>query len=328
MAHNIAKNIKIGGEAFVSGNNKKAWHNLGTVLEGQLTAWECLQYGGLDFEVATRPALVNLPNKEGGFNQEVVPDTFVTYRTDTNDIFGTVGKRYTVVQNKDAFTFFDAITGGGEAIYETAGALGQGERIFITAKMPDYVTIDGTDDKTEFYVLLTSSHNGKGAIQALVTPVRVVCQNTLSFALNNCINKVSIRHTKNAQIALEEAHKLMGITNQYASEMNQLFNHLKTVKVSDAQVQDVIAQLFPATDEDNVGGKTANMREAMFEGYQTGVGQSGIVGTAYGLMNGVTYYFDHLMNYKDDDSKFKNIIEGRSAKMVNQSMDLILELAK
>jgi len=328
MGHNIAENIKNGGAAFVSGNNKPAWHGLGTVLDGQLTSQECLKYGGLDYQVGIRPAKVLLPNENGEDQLFDVPKTNITYREDNNVVLGSVGDRYTVVQNKNAFTFFDAIVGKGEAIYETAGALGEGERIFISAKMPDYININGTDDITEMFVLLTSSHDGTGAIKAMVTPIRVVCQNTLNFAMQGCTNKVSIRHTMNAETALANAHKLLGITNQYAQEMDEMFNHLNTVKVSDSAAKDVIAKLFPSDkDGDDIPTRTLNMREALYENYLTGVGQKGIVGTAYGLLQGTTYYTNHVRSYKDDDTKFKSIMEGQSEKLINQALGLVMQLA-
>lgn len=332
MADNIAVNQKNGGMAFVS-RGEVAWHNLGTVLPKNepLTAAKCMKYGGLDYEVGIIPTYAQVPvfgaNGEVVSHVEsVVPKSNATFRKDTGDILGTVGDRYTVVQNKDAFSFFDAITGGEEGIYETAGALGVGERIFITAKMPDYIRIDGTDDITEVYVLLTSSHDGTGAIKACVTPIRVVCNNTLRAALSSCTNKVSIRHTTNAQAALAEAHNLMGITNQYAQEMNDVLNHLTTVKLPDAKALEIIEKLFPMP-EDKPSTRTINIRNEVFGAYQGAVGQEGIVGTAYGLFNGITYYVDHLKNYKNDEVKLDNIMEGQGAKLVDKTMATLLSLS-
>lgn len=329
MAHNIAKNVKTGGHAFVSGNGIPAWHRLGTVKDGFLTAEDCLTDGGLDYQVITKPMTIEMPPLAGqeGSQSIVVPDKYATVRTDTNQVLGVVGNRYKVIQNSQAFTFFDAITGGGEAIYETAGALGNGERIFISAKMPNYVTIDGTDDATEFYVLLTSSHDGNGSIKAIVTPIRVVCANTLSFALQNNINCVNIRHTSSAEANLKEAHRVLGITNLYAEEMNGLLNHMNSIKVSDAEAKEVINQLFPAKEDGEVTTRTQNLRNQLFEGYMTGTGQEGIIGTGYGLMQGVTYFTSHLKNYKDDSVQLTSILEGQASKLNTQAQNLILALS-
>jgi len=321
MSHNIADNIKFGGDAFVSGNNIPAWHKLGTVKEGMLTALDCLTYGGLDFEVATQPAFFN-------FNgQKVVMESkYATHRTDNGAYLGCVGNKYKVVQNRDAFKFFDAITGDGKAIYETAGALGKGERIFISAKMPNYITINGTDDVTEFYVLFTSSHDGNGSIKAMVTPIRVVCANTLRMALENTVSSVNIRHTASAEQNLAQAHKILGITNNYAQEMDELMNHFNTIKVSDAKAMEIIAELFPVAEGKELSTKTSNLRDGMFEAYQTGTGQERILGTGYGLIQGVTYYTSHEKDYKDDSVKLTSLLEGQATKLVTQAKDLILSL--
>lgn len=327
MAHEIAKNIQTGGHAFVSGNNIPAWHRLGTVLEGFLTAEECLKFGGLNYQVKKRIMTTEMPSLDGnGTEKIVVPNQYATVRTDTNQVLGVVGKNYTVVQNEEAFTFFDEITGGGEAIYETAGALGIGERIFISAKMPNYVSIDGVDDPTEMYVLLTSSHDGQGSIKAIITPIRVVCANTLSFALQNNVNCVRISHTRTAKERLAEASKVLGITNRYAEEMNELLNHMNSIKVSDDQAKDIINQLFPASDEENVHATTQKSRDLLWKGYTEGVGQEKIIGTGYGLMQGVTYFTSHLKDYKDDSVQLASIIEGQAAKFNSQAKKLILAL--
>jgi phage/plasmid-like protein (TIGR03299 family) len=104
-------------------------------------------------------------------------------------------------------SFFDAIVGGGGILYETAGALGKGERIFIIAKLPDYINV-GNNDLIEQYLFFTTSHDGSGSITAAFTPVRIVCNNTLNAALRKQSNSIKIRHTVNAKERLEEAHKL------------------------------------------------------------------------------------------------------------------------
>jgi len=119
--------------------------------------------------------------------------------------------------------FFDAIVGGDGIMYETAGALGKGERIFITAKLPDYIKV-GNDDLIEKYLFLTTSHDGTESITIAFTPVRIVCNNTLNAALGNCSNVLKIRHTSNAKAQLKEAHKVMGMVNTLSPLMEQAFN--------------------------------------------------------------------------------------------------------
>src|SRR5277367_1882484 len=194
MAHNINFNEKTGKHSFMS-VKEKAWHGLGQIVDRYPTSSEAIQFAGLDYIVEKRPLFTyDTENQMADPETDIiipeisVPNYFATVRADTDQVLGVVGNDYEVVQNRDAFTFFDAIVGGGDGIlYETAGALGNGERIFITAKLPGYIRV-GNDDLIEKYLFLTTSHDGFGSITAAFTPIRVVCNNTLHAALNNMSN--------------------------------------------------------------------------------------------------------------------------------------------
>jgi phage/plasmid-like protein (TIGR03299 family) len=180
MAHNLNYNEDTGKHSFFS-VKEKAWHGLGQIVEQYPTSAEAIQFAGLDYEVEKRPLFTNgLNNELAGTVMGIhvpkteIPTYFATVRNDNNEVLGVVGKDYEVVQNVDAFTFFDAIVGGGDGIqYETAGALGKGERIFITAKLPGYIRV-GNSDLIEQYLFLTTSHDGFGSITAAFTPIRIV----------------------------------------------------------------------------------------------------------------------------------------------------------
>ncbi|RWY47382.1 DUF945 domain-containing protein [Mucilaginibacter gilvus] len=182
MAHNLNFNQQNNEYSFFS-VKEKAWHNLGRIVDRYPTSAEAIQYAGLDYSVEKRPLFTYDTENHYGETDLIIPEIkvpnyYATVRTDTEDVLGVVGRDYEIVQNVDAFQFFDAIVGGGDGIlYETAGALGKGERIFITAKLPDYVRV-GKDDLIEQYLFLTTSHNGFGSITAAFTPIRVVCNNS------------------------------------------------------------------------------------------------------------------------------------------------------
>ena len=163
-----------------------------------------------------------------------------TYRPDNSAVLGDrLGKDYEVVQNIDAFSFFDAIVGGDGIQYETAGALGNSAKIFITAKLPGYIKV-GSNDLIEKYLFLTTSHDGFGSVMAAFTPTRIVCNNTLNVALKNCSNAIKIRHTANVKERLEEAHKVMGISNQLSIQLEGIFNQWAKVRITDKEVQKLI----------------------------------------------------------------------------------------
>lgn len=316
MAHNLNKK----GDKVSFASTQPAWHGLGQIVKEAMTSKQAIELGGLDYQVIKKPIFTEV----GGQKIEV-PDNFVTLRNDTNEALGVVGNRYEIVQNADAFCFFDAIVGQGQAIFETAGALGKGERIFITAKMPKYIRIEGTDDVTEVYVILTNTHDGSGSVIAAITPIRIVCQNTLRMALGNTINKVSIRHTKNVESNLMEAHKLLKISNTYITKMHEAVNALSLKKVSDKQVVDLVNKLFPSTSENTT--RIDNIRNEVMNSYYTGVGQEKIKGTAWGVINGITHYTSHGKSYHSAESKFDNLImDGTSSKLVDKALAELLAL--
>ena len=320
MAHNL--NTTNGKVSFANGNGQVAWHGLGQTVEGSMTAEQAIDLAGLGYEVVKENLLIEGAN---GF-KTIVPDNFATVRNDTNEILGVVGNRYEIVQNREAFKFFDAIVGEGAnmAMYETAGALGKGEKIFITAKMPDFIRIKGTDDISEVYVLLTSAHDGSGSIIATITPIRVVCQNTLNMALGSAKNKVCIRHTKNAKVALETAHKILGISHAYVEEVNEIFNTLSLKSVTDAKVKELVADLFKSEAKDQT--KIEGIQNDVMQSYFAGVGQSKIIGTAWGVYNGITHYLDHVKSYKTASSNLESIMSGESSNVANEATKMLLAL--
>ena len=330
MAHNIELNAN-GTHSFVSAGNKTAWHGLGQILSDKfLTAAQCIEHANMDYTVEKTPVYIHIGDKS-----ILVPDTFNTYRTDTLIPFsGTVGNKYTIVQNTEAFAFFDAIVGEGAAIYETAGVLGIGERIFLTAKLPDFCRIEGTNDITEMFVVLSMSHDGSGAIKAMITPIRVVCQNTLNAAIRNAVNSVNIRHTAKANVRLEQAHKVLGISNTYMTEFNEVMNKLAKTKISDTVVDTMLTKLFPTAEGAKFSTRAENIRNEVLTAYHSGIGQNGIVGTAYGFYNGITNYLNHVKNYgnpeKDIDRsntiKFESIMEGQSRLIQQNCFDQLVAM--
>ncbi len=336
MAHQINFNEQTGKHSFFS-VKEKAWHNLGQVVSDYPSSREALQIAGLDFEVVKRPNIHRLDNGE-----EVISKTsFFTSRTDNNAILGDrLGADYEVVQNAGAFAFFDAIVGGDGILYETAGALGKGERIFITAKLPGYIRV-GNSDLVDKYLFLTTSHDGFGSITAAFTPVRIVCANTLSAAMRNKTNTYKIRHTSGAQERLEEANLLMGMTNRLSAELEAIFNHWTRVRINDAEIKRLIQQAMVPNKEvllrlssgndDELSTVFRNMANTVFEYAMTSPTQQTDTtkGTVFGAYNAVTGYFQNVRSYKDEEAKLKSLLYGGTAQQRTQSaFDLCTEFAK
>ncbi|GGF27990.1 DUF932 domain-containing protein [Flavobacterium limi] len=332
MAHNINYNSKTGNYSFFS-VKEKAWHGLGQIVQDYPTSSEAIRHAGLDYQVAKSPLytkgseiLVTSQGIEVGSTELAVPDCFATIRTDSNAVLGVVGKDYHIVQNREAFGFFDAVVGGGDGIlYETAGALGQGERIFITAKLPDYIRVGKGDDVCEKYIFLTTSHDGSGSITAAFTPIRIVCQNTLNASLRSMSNVVRIRHTSGAKQRLDDAHKVIGLADRLSGQLEGIFNEWTKVKVTDNEVKKLIQlALCPNAEtlalikkgaENEVSVIFKNTVEDAFayamasESQQTETTK----GTLFGAYNGVTGYYQNVRRYKDDEAKLHSIVMGGTA---------------
>ncbi len=296
---------------------EKAWHGLGRVVDS-MTSEEAMIAGGLDFEVGLAPMYARIKEfsetPSGLYiaknDLNFVSSNFATYRTDTEEVLGVVGSRYEPVQNTEAFKFFDEIIGEGHAEYETVGALGNGEVVFLTAKIPgDMVVAKENIDK---YLLLTMSHDGTSSIQAMFTPIRVVCNNTLSIALKGT-NKVSIRHTKNAKRRLDEAASLLGIVKRQSENLTEYFQYLNTKKVNDEDADLIFRKAFNIRPQEDgrLSTRSANKLNLIMNAYQYGIGQENIVGTAWGVYNGVTCYLQNHANYKTNEDMFKNSFMGK-----------------
>ncbi|WP_353151529.1 DUF932 domain-containing protein [Chryseobacterium sp.] len=348
MGHNLNFNNKTGRYSFFS-VKEKAWHGLGQIVSQHPTSAEAIRHAGLDYEVEKSPlftkgrGIVEIAEGIVVQDREIeVPNYFANIRTDNNTVLGVVGKDYHIVQNKDAFTFFDSIVGGGSGImYETAGALGEGERIFITAKLPNYIRIGNSDDVIEKYIFLTTSHDGSGSITAAFTPVRIVCQNTLNASLRNMSNVVRIKHTAGAKQRLSDARKVMGLANSMTTHLDGTFNHWAGIRIKDSEVKKLIQlalcpnkesyDLLKKGAEDELSTMFKNTVEDAFAYAMMNDTQQldTTKGTLFGAYNAVTGYFQNVRNYKDNEAKLQSIVLGGTAQSKSQkAFDLCTSFEK
>jgi len=340
MAHLINFNERTGKHSFMS-VKEKAWHNLGQVIDRYPTSSEAIQFAGLDYIVEKRPLFTyDTQNHLGDTDDDSltpeieVPNFFATVRADTEQVLGVVGNDYEVVQNRDAFGFFDAIIGGGDGIlYETCGALGNGERIFITAKLPGYIRV-GKDDVIEKYLFLTTSHDGFGSITAAFTPTRIVCNNTLHAALNNMSNCVKIRHTQSAKERLMQAHKVIGISNVLSDQLNGIFNQWAQIRITDKEVLKLVQKAMAPSKEvlekvlneniDEYSSHFLNVVEKVCNYAFTNETQQmeTTKGTLFGAYNAITGYFQNVKQYKNEEVKLKSILFGKGFNKTQTAFNL------
>lgn len=338
MAHNLNYSESLGRHSFFS-VKEKAWHGLGAIVQDYPTSSEAIRLAGLDFTVAKGRHKQEFPSGRTA----KAKNSFFTFRTDTEQVLGeNLTADYHIVQNVEAFAFFDSIVGGGEGIkYETAGALGDGERIFITAKMPDYIRIGQSNDVIEKFLFLTTSHSGKSAITAAFTPIRIVCQNTLNAALGNCDMSVSFRHSADVHQRLNDVAKVMNLVDTRTSELQEVFSHWAKIRITDEQVLKLIQMaMVPDIEtmsllEKDLYKETStrykNTVDRVFEYAMTSESQQmeTTKGTVFGAYNAVTGYYQNVCEFKNDETKIKSTIYGGLGQQrAQKAFDLCTGFAK
>ncbi|MFT7489811.1 MAG: phage/plasmid-like protein (TIGR03299 family) [Candidatus Promineifilaceae bacterium] len=299
------------GEASMMYVGDVPWHGLGTKLDKPATAAQAIQAAKLDWEVEKRP--LSYSNRDGHVIE--MPDRYAVvpgqgWMHQSQPTFGIVSKSFVPLQNREAFSFFDPIVGKGAAVYHTAGALGDGERIWILAKLPSQIRVVG-DDITDKYLLLSNSHDGHGAVQIKFTPIRVVCNNTLTLALSQGPT-IRVTHSRDMHERLKQADRMLGIINERYDALAETFQNMVKVQMIDGLIGHYLAKVFPdpADPADERAAKRVHYERACAEHlYEHGAGVDipGVRGSLWAAYNGVTEYVDHRAMKTSNDGRLNSI---------------------
>lgn len=249
MAHSLFR----GRMAFVG---EVPWHRLGEPVASTVTAKEMCRAAGLDWKVKREPA----PGARVIDERRGLHDRYLIMREPVGDegdavALGMVGSGYQPLQNTEAFEFFEPIIEGNYARFHTAGALGNGERIWVLVKLNDRIVI-GKDDIVDRYLLLSNSHDGTGSVSIRFTPIRVVCQNTLNFAMKGGSGAISVRHTRNIarHLAAAQAAELRRIIEKAFKQAERLFGEMALMSLDAERTEEILEELFPRTDRQKDDG--------------------------------------------------------------------------
>ena len=322
MAHNLEI---INGEASMFYCGEKPWHGLGTELEKPATSKEAIEAAKLNWTVEKQQ--LYLPTQEPAHN------TFATVRTDSNKILGIVGSSYTPLQNAEAFEFFDSIVGEGKAIYHTAGALLEGKVVWILAKLPGEIKVTN-EDITEKYLLLSNSHDASSAVQIKFTPIRVLCNNTLSMAYADQ-QYLSVYHQRDIKTRLNEVPKLLNIITKRYAEIDESLKLLAKFQMTDITLEKYLLNVFPdplnRKDEKLFEyhlAKAKSNREWAKYFFENGVGNnlSGVKGSLWACYNGVTELVDHKITKQSQDRKLNTIWFGDGAVVKSKAYKSAVEM--
>jgi len=314
MAHDL--NFR-NGKPSIAYTGEKPWHGLGTELKEAFTSEEAIKVANLDFTVEKTPVYAKVNGVE-----QLISDNFANIRKDTGENLGIVGNRYQIIQNADAFQFFDNIVADKLAMYHVVGALGKGERVWILAKLPDDLLICG-DDKVEKYLLLTNSHNGTSSLQMYFTPIRVVCNNTLIASTQHKQNCISIRHCGNIQSKVEQARTALGIAIDFYKEFDVECQALGHFQMNTQQLHEYYNSILKIDSAEELLGdittQKENTKNRLLNLFEKGEGHDNpnMKHSAWAAYNAVTQYIDHDKTVKnldvDKTNKLKNIWFGSGA---------------
>ena len=294
MAHDLTQNEK--GETEFFSAVTKGWHRLGQTSDRQLTAEEAIKEARLNWEVEQVPVY----HQADGEMIEV-PDQYCVRRTDNNRVMSVMSKRYQMIQNHETFSFADDIVGSGKAIWDTAGSIAGGRVVFMQVELEGRLFLKSNpDDQTIKKVLFINSHDGSKALMGMITPVRVVCQNTLNAALGSKSNQFKIYHRKNFQSKKDEAAKILGLASAFYDDLQTVMDTLAEQQVTKTYVEGFVNALMPATKEE-VSTRTENRRNQITSLFSTGRGNNGE--TKWDLFNAVTEYVDHHSNGRVTESR-------------------------
>lgn len=324
MAHELAET---NGQAAMAFFGDVPWHGLGTRLENPAYADEAIRAAGLDYQVG----LTGLVTAEG----TAVPDRKGVVRQDTNSVLGVVGNSYVPVQNRDCFSFLDAVVAAGCVQYHTAGALGKGERVWMLAKLPDHIRVKDSDDVTEKFLLLSNSHDGSSALRVFFTPIRVVCANTLAIAGRQARGQgVSIIHKGDLSAKVRQAREVLGLAHQFFGDAEQEIHWLASRYPSRRQLDTYFRTLYPDPPNGETT-RTRNIRTELHRLFENGIGHDlpAIRHTAWAALNAVTEYVDHYRTARGrsaaekTDARLASAWFGSGARLKARAWELAMQMA-
>lgn len=304
-------------ETMFSSNRQVPWHGMGIIVEDAPTSEDAIRLAGLDWKVEQKPIYLA--------DGTEIKGNYANVRSSDNKPLGIVGGRYSIVQNTDAFTFTDELLGEGVK-YETAGSLKDGKVIWLLAKLPEKYEILG--DKVDPYVVFTNTHDGSGAVRVAMTPVRVVCNNTLNMAMRSAKRVWTARHTGNIQSKLDDAMYTLELASQYMEATKETFEELHKVKMDDIKLYRTLNNLVPITDNmtDRQKLNVNAIRDDIMFRYREAPDLRVLDKTGARFIQAVADTVDHMTpirqttNYKENH--FKRMIEGNE--LLDKAVGIVL----
>lgn len=293
---------------------EKPWHGLGKIIKEAPTSRDAIELAGLNWSVNSNPIYDVFGNEIKGFKANT--------RSSDNSVLGVVTDKYKIVQNVDAFDFTDNLI-GEEMYYETAGSLRKGKTIWLLGKMPErYIC----EDKFDPYIVFTNTHDGTGAVKIAMTPIRVVCNNTLNMALSSAKRSWSTKHMGNMEAKLSEARHTLELANDYLNNLAIEADKLANETMKEEDIVYTLNEMFPI-DDDASDRQKQNIQNAK-DGIMICMLRPDIakfLNTKWGFINAVSDYVGHSIparvttNYQENN--WGKIMNGHP--LLDKAMSLV-----
>jgi phage/plasmid-like protein (TIGR03299 family) len=323
------------GDAAMMYVGELPWHGLGQRLMKPPTAKEAIKAARIDWRVAKKPMYAM---SDGTWYE--IPDRYAIVRedlwgTERCPIFATVTGNYVPLQNDEAFAFFDGLIDRKLATYETAGALGEGERVWVLAKLKEDIRVGGKDE-VQRYILLANGHNAATAVRIILTPVRVVCQNTLSWAAKTAKTEFRVHHGADMHKKLDAAREQLDAIRRQYELVADRFDSMVRHAMPKQDLQNYLDVVFPLPkrgrlSERNYEAAIAEVerhKKGSAELFENGSGnrEPGIRGSLWAAYNGVTDWADHRMRFKNRYQRFNSLFFGEAARIKTRALRSALDL--
>lgn len=314
MAHEVEV---INGVAQMAYVGQKPWHGLGVQVADDLTPEQIMIAAGLDWSVEKIPAMID-------YNGQMIPTGWEALVRDSDgSILTQVGEGWNPVQNSEAFEFFNDFIDAGDMKMDTAGSLKDGRIVWALAKINDsFELFDG--DKVEGYLLFSNPHQYGQSINIRFTPIRVVCNNTLTLSLKTAsASNAKISHRK--MFDAEEVKKTLGIATAKMSTYKAIANQLGTAKVTEDVMTKYFGDVFGESKKADEVLKPTGKRALELVSTQPGAEYA--PGTMWQAFNAVTYLVDHEIG-RTADSRIASAWYGAGQRLKNQALKTAIEYAK
>lgn len=352
---------------------------IGTTFGEPVTAREALEKCGADFEVGLQPIIAanhQLASLlDGGMaidgantrlidgqqfvsidmlREGLIDDYRATMRMDNENPLGIVSDSYGVVQNQHAFDFLDLLTtgelDGEQALITSAGSLLGGRRVFVQAKFPEPVRMAGNNnDIIDMYISVSTSHDGSGAVNVAISPIRIYCTNSLQLALKECESKLTFKHTLNVNARMDllnkqnadMAYRTLKLYDTYKQFYEGALAELGKIKLTEKQMEEVLVKsvlskdvvklynVNKSLDSEEISTRSRNIINSIMAANFTGVGQEYITekNTGLSIVNALTTYYQNDANWADPEKKFLAINEGSVQQKLQNLYSNILAIA-